>query len=93
MGSPNDPGIPSDVRGKMRPPRGSELPRRNPKRVRVVAASDGRHWIVSEAPPPQGDEGGSLIFVSNRAMRRVRNYPVDWYDWPDADLVAVSLRR
>ena len=95
MGTPNDSGSPSDVRGKMGLPRGSEVPRKNPQRVRVVAATDGRHWIVSEVPPPQGDaaESGSLIFVSNHAMRRVRDYPSDWYEWSDADLVAVSLRR
>jgi hypothetical protein len=63
------------------------------RRVRVIA-SEGRHWIVRELPPRSLDRGfGSLVFVSDHAMRRVRDYPADWFDCSDADLLAVSRRR
>ena len=73
--------------------RRSELKVAQHKRVRVIA-SEGRHWIVRELPPRSLDRGvGSLVFVSDHAMRRVRDYPPDWFDCSDADLLAVSRRR
>ena len=36
--------------------------------------------------------GKSLVFESAHAFRRVRNYPDDWFEWPDADLAALSNR-
>ena len=81
-----DPAPPSAV-GQRRP----QLMRH--KRVRVIA-SEGHHWIVRELPPRPADRGsGSLVFVANHAMRRVRDYPADWFDRSDADLLAVSWRR
>lgn len=64
-------------------------------RVRIVATDDGRQWVVRELPssPSEWCTYGSLLFISDRAIRRVRDYPADWFDRPDADLIAVSMRR
>jgi hypothetical protein len=64
-------------------------------RVRVVAATDGRQWVVKEVPSSQSDggDGPSLLFSSNSVIRRVRDFPPDWFDWSDEELIAVSLRR
>ena len=72
----------------MRSTDGSNRERRSATRVRVVSASDGHHWVVRE-----DGATASLLFSSNRAVRRVRDYPVDWFDWPDDELLAVSERR
>jgi hypothetical protein len=72
----------------MRSPDGSKRERRSVTRVRVVSALDGRHWVVRE-----DGATASLLFASNRAVRRVRDYPADWFDWPDDELLAVSQRR
>ena len=34
----------------------------------------------------------SLIFASDAAVRRVRDYPPDWFDLPDNELLALSWR-
>lgn len=81
----NTPAIPAPVEGR----------RSGATRVRVVATSDGHQWVVREVQPSQFDRRGtsSLVFVSDHAMRRVRDYPPDWYEWSDEDLLAVSLRK
>jgi hypothetical protein len=78
----------SELADVMRSPGGSKRERRSVARVRVVSAIDGRHWIVRE-----DGATASLLFASNRAVRRVRDYPADWFDWPDDELLAVSQRR
>ena len=35
----------------------------------------------------------SLVFMSYMAMRRVYDYPADWFTLSDAELLAVSWRR
>jgi hypothetical protein len=35
----------------------------------------------------------SLIFEADDAVRRVRNYPKDWHELPEAELYALSLGR
>lgn len=37
--------------------------------------------------------GPSLIFESDRIVRRVRNYPTTWEHLADADLIALSWSR
>ncbi|HEY9228285.1 MAG TPA: hypothetical protein VIP11_16635 [Gemmatimonadaceae bacterium] len=73
----------------------TDRPRGEIHRVRIVATADGRQWVVREVPPlyVDGKDGGSLVFSSDHVMRRVRNYPLDWFDKPDAELISVSLRR
>lgn len=70
---------------------------RNATRVRILVTGDGRHWVVREMPSSsaerRGSGPGSLLFISERAIRRVRDYPTDWFDRSDDDLIAVSMHR
>jgi hypothetical protein len=62
--------------------------------VRHIVGPDDRPWKVFEAAAPAYDRrrGRCLIFENPEVVRRVRNYPAEWYDLPDAELYAVSLR-
>ena len=53
---------------------------------------EGVAWLVFEVPAHQFDRRSSpsLIFESDDAMRRVRNYPADWRTLPDDALLALS---
>ena len=66
------------------------------ERIRTRTFSDdlGMRWLVSERPFSEYDRrsGYSLIFSSELAVRRVRNYPSDWFTLSDADLAALSWR-
>jgi hypothetical protein len=59
---------------------------------RVFFAADGTRWHVSERPFGDYDRrrGASLIFSSDFAVRRVRNFPADWHTLSDDELVALS---
>ena len=62
--------------------------------VRILIDADGQRWVVREVEPPRYDRRGrSLIFLSNEAMRRVREYPANWRECSDEELIAVSHRR
>jgi hypothetical protein len=63
-------------------------------RSRTYVDSDGTAWHVSEQPFSEYDRrtGRSLIFASDLAVRRVRNYPADWYSLPEQALVALSWK-
>lgn len=51
-------------------------------------------WHVYEHVPPYDRRSRpSLVFVSDVAMRRVRDYPVQWWELADDALMAVSWRR
>ncbi|PYP79346.1 MAG: hypothetical protein DMD35_08480 [Gemmatimonadetes bacterium] len=54
----------------------------------------GQVWLVSEQPFSEYDRrsGRSLIFSSELVVRRVRDYPSDWFKLSDAELVALSWR-
>jgi hypothetical protein len=60
--------------------------------VRVFVDDEGNRWRVSEQPFSEYDRrrGLSLIFSSESAVRRVRDYPRDWAALPDAELVRLS---
>lgn len=60
--------------------------------ARVFFAADGTRWHVSERPFADYDRrrGASLIFASDFAVRRVRDYPADWNTLSDEDLLALS---
>lgn len=64
---------------------------RAPRSRSFVDADDG-HWTVFEQAFAEYDRrsGMSLIFSSDAAVRRVRDYPTDWYDLDDAQLAALS---
>jgi hypothetical protein len=62
--------------------------------VRVFVDADGTRWQVSERPFADYDRrrGLSLIFASESAVRRVREYPADWFLLPDEELSALSWK-
>lgn len=65
-----------------------------PTRFRRFNA-DGYRWVVIEvmAPPFDRRGGTHLMFDGETIMRRVRTFPANWYDLPDDELYALSLKR
>lgn len=63
-------------------------------RIRSFTDDLGQTWLVSEQPFSDYDRrsGFSLIFSSELAVRRVRNYPSDWFTLSEPDLAALSWR-
>ena len=63
-------------------------------RIRSFTDDVGQTWLVSERPYSEYDRrsGWSLIFSSELAVRRVRDYPSDWFALSDSDLAALSWR-
>ena len=63
-------------------------------RVRSFTDDLGQDWLVSEQPFSEYDRrrGYSLIFASELAVRRVRDYPSDWFTLSDPELAALSWR-
>lgn len=53
---------------------------------------DAVSWLVYELPPMPFDRRStpSLVFESEGAMRRVRNFPATWRMLSDAELFALS---
>lgn len=62
--------------------------------ARVFVDRDGARWHVSERPFSDYDRrsGLSLIFASDSAVRRVRQYPTDWSSLADEELIALSWK-
>jgi hypothetical protein len=62
--------------------------------VRVFIDTDGTRWQVSERPFADYDRrhGLSLIFASDAAVRRVREYPENWFSLSDTELIALSWK-
>lgn len=63
--------------------------------TRTIVDPTTRVWFVREISGPTYDRrgSGSLVFLSDDVMRRVRDYPPDWHTLPDEALYALSLRR
>lgn len=61
-------------------------------RSRSYVDDDAQVWRVSEQPFSEYDRrsGYSLIFTSDLAVRRVRDYPAGWFDLPERELAALS---
>lgn len=61
---------------------------------RVFIDADGVRWRVTERSFSEYDRrrGLSLIFASDNAVRRVRNYPPNWVKLSDAELAALSWK-
>lgn len=51
-------------------------------------------WFVREVLAPNFDRRGGthLLFESDNVMRRVRIFPVNWYDLSDEELYALCQR-
>jgi hypothetical protein len=47
---------------------------------------EGELWLVYELSSRYDRRGGSLVFESERVVRRVREYPPHWQELTDADL-------
>ena len=62
--------------------------------VRVFVDADGTRWQVSERPFADYDRrrGLSLIFASDSVVRRVREYPANWFLLSDEELSALSWK-
>jgi hypothetical protein len=62
--------------------------------TRVIYGSDGELWVVRELAAPAFDrrDTPSLVFSTDDVMRRVRNYPSNWFELSDEALFEVSLR-
>lgn len=54
--------------------------------------ADGAHWVVYEQAFSDYDRrsGRSLIFNSDFAVRRVRNFPENWMQLSELDLIELS---
>ena len=67
---------------------------REQARIRRFTDDLGQTWLVSERPFSEYDRrsGSSLIFASELAVRRVRDYPSDWFTLSDHELAALSWR-
>ena len=61
---------------------------------RTYQDADGARWHVFEQAFADYDRrtGMSLIFSSDAAVRRVRDYPADWLTLSDAELAALSWK-
>ena len=61
---------------------------------RTIYTDDGQwHVYEVESGPYDRRSGRSLIFESDGVLRRVRDYPSDWRELSDAELMVVSWRR
>ena len=62
--------------------------------VRTFMDADGVSWRVHEQAFSEYDrrKGRSLIFSSDGAVRRVRDYPAEWMEFTDAELSDLSWK-
>jgi hypothetical protein len=90
-GSPSRVGLiaMSEARERTEISHSSDLPR-----TRTYTDDLGMTWHVTEQPFSEYDRrrGSSLIFASELAVRRVRNYPSDWFTLSEVALAALSWR-
>jgi hypothetical protein len=79
---------PRSVADRKTPPKPALLSERR----RYFQDPDGIHWEVREVRNHDYDRRGGycLIFESAGAVRRVRRYPPDWYEQPEAALFELS---
>lgn len=62
--------------------------------ARVVRDEEGQEWVVREFIRARaGREDRSLLFDCGVAIRRVRDFPLDWQTLSDEALLRVSQRR
>jgi len=64
------------------------------KHERIFTDGDGTRWQVREMAFSQYDRrrGRSLIFWSDGAVRRVRDYPDNWHELSEDDLARLSWK-
>lgn len=77
-----------------RKPYSAALPRQATDRIREFVDADGVRWRAYEIPFSEYDRrrGLSLIFASEVAVRRVRDYPSNWDMLSDEELSILSWK-
>jgi len=58
--------------------------------------ADGYRWRVHEVTAPEFDRrhsGTHLLFYAETIMRRVRDFPANWDELPDAELYALTDQK
>ena len=53
---------------------------------------EGERWLVYELLTAYDRRGASLVFESENVVRRVRDFPANWRELQDADLVPLMER-
>lgn len=53
---------------------------------------EGERWIVYEVVSAYDRRGASLVFESENVVRRVRDYPANWRELPNAELLLMMER-
>ena len=76
------------------PPDRSEPAPPHNHRLKSVSDEQGRIWVIHEEPPDPYDRRrhNALIFRRAEVVRRVRFFPENWFDLPDAELLLLSER-
>lgn len=61
----------------------------------VVDRSTNAQWVVFEIRNASYDrrDGRSLVFSADGVMRRVRDFPPNWLELPDEELLELSHHR
>lgn len=57
---------------------------------RILA--ENADWCVYEllSGEPSSDDGPCLVFESTKVVRRVRNYPLNWRELPEGELLRLK---
>lgn len=61
------------------------------KEARILYV-EGEQWIVYEVVSAYDRRGASLVFESENVVRRVRDYPANWRELPNPDLLLAMER-
>ena len=61
------------------------------KEARILFV-EGERWIVYEVVSAYDRRGASLVFESENVVRRVRDYPANWRELPNAELLLTMER-
>jgi len=61
------------------------------KEARILRI-EGQRWLVYELPSTDDRRSSSLVFETENLVRRVRNYPENWRELLDADLLPLMER-
>ena len=68
-----------------------EMPKGGSRQARRFVHEGHTLWEVFELPTPRGEP--SLVFQSEAAIRRVRDFPSGWRDLPEYELLLLSWNR
>lgn len=67
---------------------------REAQRTGRVVDEEEKHWLVYELPPSHDRRSSpSLVFESDTAIRRIREFPGNWRELSDEELIALSWTK